>query len=445
MMSAKPSPLTSPAATRDAAAEDRVVGEERADRGAVGVEHFDQRPAAVARAGDDLVNAVAVQVADGDERAAAEVRLVGEELTNQLERGAVEDADVRPTAEARGGDQVRDAVAGHVSDGDADAAGEALVVDEGVEEHLIGVATVDADSGSAAGVRADGVDRAAGRAVLEVGAGHPGRAAGHNGELVAGRAARPLAVEEDRDVVAAAHADTVAAAVGLVAGEHAELAEGRHAVLAADVQRQDFAEAVVEVGNLRVGDEDVVAALRGRVVTQVKAVEALVGEVVGSAGAVGGAGESQPVGDVQHRDAERPVEVEAAVGQVLGGEHDFTTEPAGVEDGEAVGPGAAVEVGEGDVGEGERCPDAREEAGVRAGEGDAGALGLAVVAAEDADAVATGAAVEADAGGEVLAIARVEGERVRAGPALEADGAERGLGVEREHVVAVVCPGSENC
>ena len=66
-MSAKPSPLTSPAATNTPPVKFDAISEEAVQEREVGAaEDLDVRSAAGARAGDDVVDAVAVDVAGGD-------------------------------------------------------------------------------------------------------------------------------------------------------------------------------------------------------------------------------------------------------------------------------------------------------------------------------------------------------------------------------------------
>ena len=123
MMSALPSPVMSVAATRHAAGEARIIGEEAADdrgegRSAGSAEDFDVRSAAGTRSGDHIDPAVAVHVARRHEHAAGEARVIGEETAQRVawvmlswdmemsidpgvadqRDGAVEHADVRPAA-----------------------------------------------------------------------------------------------------------------------------------------------------------------------------------------------------------------------------------------------------------------------------------------------------------------------------------------------------------
>src|SRR5207248_534066 len=72
------------------------------------------RAAAGAGPGDGVGPAVAVQVAAGHEHAAGEPRVVGVEAVDFVAVLAVEDLDVRPAEVAGPGDDVADAVAGHV-------------------------------------------------------------------------------------------------------------------------------------------------------------------------------------------------------------------------------------------------------------------------------------------------------------------------------------------
>src|SRR5437763_540177 len=80
--------------------------------------------AAGGSADGDLGRRVAGHVPRGDGHAAGEARRVGEELAHEPAGGAVEDCDVRAAARAGGRDDVIDAVAGDVAEGDAHAAAE---------------------------------------------------------------------------------------------------------------------------------------------------------------------------------------------------------------------------------------------------------------------------------------------------------------------------------
>src|SRR5205085_6161714 len=107
----------------------RGVGEEAAEHRTGGAaEDLDVRPAAPAGPRDDVVAAVGVDVGAGDGRAAAEARVVGVELAEHGEGGAVPDADHRAAAGAGRRDQVGHAVVGQVGGDDADAAAEARLV-----------------------------------------------------------------------------------------------------------------------------------------------------------------------------------------------------------------------------------------------------------------------------------------------------------------------------
>src|SRR5262249_1029093 len=105
------------------AAEVDVVDELLRDEAGGDVERPQERPAADAgRGGDDAA------VVAGDEHAAGELQLVGHELGQQVPVDAAEHADVRPAALARAGDHVLDAIAVDVGRGDMNAAGERRVV-----------------------------------------------------------------------------------------------------------------------------------------------------------------------------------------------------------------------------------------------------------------------------------------------------------------------------
>ena len=92
--------------------------------------------AAGAGAGDDVGAAVAVDVAGGDADAAGEAGGVGEEARRsaRCRLGAAEDLDMRPAAGAGAGDDVGEAVAVDVAGGDEDAAGERGAVGEEARE-----------------------------------------------------------------------------------------------------------------------------------------------------------------------------------------------------------------------------------------------------------------------------------------------------------------------
>ena len=124
--SAVPSPFMSPTAGAGAAAEVRVVDAEEVrppGRTSPPLKIRDPRPAALVRGDDDVGVAVAVEVAGADEHAAGEVgerpqgedRAVGRPVDHHHGRG-----DRRAGAD----DVVGDAVAGHVRDRQANAAGE---------------------------------------------------------------------------------------------------------------------------------------------------------------------------------------------------------------------------------------------------------------------------------------------------------------------------------
>src|SRR5439155_15777941 len=95
----------------------------------------DLRRAAGAGAEDDRVGAVAVQVAEGHEGAAAQGRVEGEEIVEGVlvaalqEGGAVPAGDARAAAVAGGDDDVELAVAVDVTGGGAGAAAESGVGD----------------------------------------------------------------------------------------------------------------------------------------------------------------------------------------------------------------------------------------------------------------------------------------------------------------------------
>src|SRR5436190_1596432 len=115
----------------DAAGEGLIVSEEAVpDQGARALKDLDVRPAARVGARDDSGPATAGPIARGDKQPAAEARLVRPELPQQRSVAAVVDADERRHAGAGGGDDVGNAVAVEVADRHADAAREARVVGE---------------------------------------------------------------------------------------------------------------------------------------------------------------------------------------------------------------------------------------------------------------------------------------------------------------------------
>src|SRR5581483_6588691 len=136
-----------PGSDADAAGEGRVVGEEaHQTRAILAAEDRHIRTAAGIRAADDIGEAVAVDIPGGHVDAASKVHVVGEELPEELPGGAIVDVNVRSTARPRRGDDVGEAVAVHVPHGDTDAAGEFRVIGEerlhevvreGVEENNV--------------------------------------------------------------------------------------------------------------------------------------------------------------------------------------------------------------------------------------------------------------------------------------------------------------------
>src|SRR5262245_41044878 len=82
------------------------------------------RPAAGTGPGNNVRPAVAVHVTGRHEQAAAEIRTIRHEGPHELAGGAIENLHVRPAARAGAGDDVGAAVACHVPGGDTDAARE---------------------------------------------------------------------------------------------------------------------------------------------------------------------------------------------------------------------------------------------------------------------------------------------------------------------------------
>jgi len=134
-MSALPSRLKSPAATRTPPRWVGIEGEEVADTGIrYAVEDCHPRAAALFGAGDDVGFAIAGHIRYGQEDTAAEFGFVSEEV---LEDGAVraaEDADARPAADSCRRDNVFDAVAVDIAGGDAHAA------------HVVGFVGIESES-----------------------------------------------------------------------------------------------------------------------------------------------------------------------------------------------------------------------------------------------------------------------------------------------------------
>src|SRR5262249_50962356 len=95
------------------------------------IDHLDMRPSIGPGAGNDVGQAIAVDVGRGDVHAAEEVGRIGEKAGDFDPGQAVEDFHMRPAARPGRGDDVVDAVAVHITGRDANAARKALVV--GVE------------------------------------------------------------------------------------------------------------------------------------------------------------------------------------------------------------------------------------------------------------------------------------------------------------------------
>src|SRR5437899_4249631 len=126
---APPPALAKPcSADKDAAAEARVESEVAFEDAQVRpVEHFQVRAAALAGPGDDVGDAVAVDVRRPDNDAAAEVSAEGCEALQERQVSAAEDLHQRPAAGAFAGDDVGDSVAVHVRGGDECPAAEGRV------------------------------------------------------------------------------------------------------------------------------------------------------------------------------------------------------------------------------------------------------------------------------------------------------------------------------
>lgn len=168
----------------DAAAAGGVAGEEVGDGGLLigeqfsAIEDFDAGRAAGAGTGDYVRDAVAVDVADGHERTVAQRLFVGEKIREGMAsecradaQGAVVPGDAGAAAEARGDDEVGEAIAGDVADGSPSAAAEVRVFDaEEVEERGEIFAAEDPHAGAAALV--GGHDHIGPVVAVEVARGH---------------------------------------------------------------------------------------------------------------------------------------------------------------------------------------------------------------------------------------------------------------------------------
>ena len=175
--SAKPSPSTSPAATkmplRSACSKAKKSPKSFGppfDCELRAVEDGDARPAAEAGRDDEVAVAVAVHVADGWSGAAAEVRVVDAEEVGDLgEAVAVEDADARAAALVGRDDEVGLAVAVDVAGRDVDATGEGRL--EGIDrkEHGVRNTVEDFDVRRPAGAGAD--DQVGDAIAVEIGGG----------------------------------------------------------------------------------------------------------------------------------------------------------------------------------------------------------------------------------------------------------------------------------
>src|SRR5205823_6056055 len=122
----------------NAVAQGRIVGEEADQCDARGGEGSHLGPATHAGASDDLGLAVTVDVAAGHGHAAAEVRIVGEEVGDGGEAAAAdfEGSHSRPAANGGAGDDFGRAVPGQVRGGDVDSAPERRLIGEEVRDDL---------------------------------------------------------------------------------------------------------------------------------------------------------------------------------------------------------------------------------------------------------------------------------------------------------------------
>src|SRR5204862_6308688 len=129
------------------------------------VENLHVRPAALLRARDNPDGSTAAEGARGHVDPTGEARVVGEETRQQRKVLAAEDLDVRAAAGAGPGDDVGEAVAVDVAHGHVDAAAEAGVVGEEGADEGAGLAVDDLEVRPAAGPGAG--DDAGGAAALD--------------------------------------------------------------------------------------------------------------------------------------------------------------------------------------------------------------------------------------------------------------------------------------
>ena len=122
--SARPSPLTSPIATVTPPV--YATGNGKPEPSSVCVAHINQarEAAARARAEQDVLVSIAIDVAGGDEHATGEARTKRRARPKRRPMGSVEGSDLA-TAAGHAGDDASDAVPVHIPGRDAHAAGEA--------------------------------------------------------------------------------------------------------------------------------------------------------------------------------------------------------------------------------------------------------------------------------------------------------------------------------
>src|SRR5262245_17443839 len=109
------------------------------------------RPAADAGSGNDLGKIVPVHISSGDRYSTAEIRVVSKILEEQQLCGSTECLDVRPAAGARAGDDVSTAIAVDVAGGHEHTAEKARVISQKLAHEVAGDAIKDADVRAAAG------------------------------------------------------------------------------------------------------------------------------------------------------------------------------------------------------------------------------------------------------------------------------------------------------
>jgi hypothetical protein len=123
----------------DTAAQGQRPGEEALlNRPGVALKHLDLRSAARTGSGDELADAIAVQVADRDIHATAEVRIERHETSDKCVSCTVVDPDVRPAGFAGSHDDGGAGYRAHLADGHVHAAAEIDAEGDDVPLHVAG-------------------------------------------------------------------------------------------------------------------------------------------------------------------------------------------------------------------------------------------------------------------------------------------------------------------